>query len=68
MVHAIANLTADENIGLSIAHFKKKDGALYSSKFSVIEVLVEVSEKSIINFKMIAQLQCKWKKAFFLSK
>lgn len=45
MVYALANLTASQSqkVGLSIAHFQKKQGALYCSKFSVIEVLVDVS-------------------------
>ena len=45
MVHAIADLSADCTVGLSISNFQKKTGALVTSKFSVIELLVDVSEK-----------------------
>ena len=45
MVHTIADLSADSTVGLSISNFQKKTGALVTSKFSVIELLVDVSEK-----------------------
>ena len=45
MVHAITDLSADHTIGLSISNFQKKTGALVTFKFSVIELLVDVSEK-----------------------
>ena len=45
MVHAITDLSADCTVGLSIFNFQKKNGALVTSKFSVIELLVDVSEK-----------------------
>ena len=45
MLHAIADLSADVTLGLSISNFQKKTGAVVTSKFSFIELFVDVSEK-----------------------
>ena len=56
MVHAITDSSADHTLGLPISNFQEKTRALVTSKFSFIELLVDVSAKYLSFLKHLEKV------------